>query len=344
MCGCGRKVMAMMFVPAPAAGPVARPLRYGVSRAYDVAVLRPLGASRAGWAAGVTAGRHAARTASVARLHPRQMVRMGWVDKVVGAVQTWWGWLRSKVEDPETTVLRNMDDMQRNLKSARQAYDEMRSYVRDVQQRREHELALSKEWYQRAEYALRAGDEQMAREALQHKYSVDKKADTLGEQLTTLNASLETLKVSLAETEERVSEAMVQQQELLARVRMAKASRSAERVQQVPDFMSIRSQLEQLEESAQNLGRPSVFRRPARLPRPAPMRIVVPEHDNFARQVDDMMRAAADSFAQMDRERIRVRRTQDKIRSVQREVPFVLGEQDLYQLERDMRRLRDLFR
>ena len=92
---------------------------------------------------------------------------------------------------------------------------------------------LSREWQVRAEHALRAGNESMAREALGQKHQSELKAQSLQSQLVDMRASLTELYQALSESEVQAAQALSAQESLLARLRLAKSMQGVQRVQKL---------------------------------------------------------------------------------------------------------------
>jgi phage shock protein A len=90
----------------------------------------------------------------------------------------------------------------------------------------EQELANAQEWERRAMMALRAGNEELAREALSRKKEHDTLAATFKDQWAKQKAAVEKLKLALRMLNDKIEEAKRKKNVLIARKKRAEAQRS----------------------------------------------------------------------------------------------------------------------
>mmetsp|Transcript_15756 Transcript_15756/g.20805 ORF Transcript_15756/g.20805 Transcript_15756/m.20805 type:complete len:304 (+) Transcript_15756:163-1074(+) len=132
--------------------------------------------------------------------------------------------LLNKVEDPEKVLEQAVTDMQQDLVKVRQSYAEVTASCKRMEKQRDQALALSKEWYQRAELALAKDDDELAREALTRRQTQQETADGISMQLEAQQDALAKLYESMQALEAKISEAKAKKDQLVARARAAKTS------------------------------------------------------------------------------------------------------------------------
>lgn len=155
---------------------------------------------------------------------PRAVVHMNMADRFVRLVKANVNQLISNSEDPEKILDQAVVDMQKDLVKVRQSYAEVTaSGKRFKEQMRAAEDEASK-WYKRAQLALEAGDEDLAREALERRRGQDELAQNLAQQLQQQESSLQGLYDAMKELEAKISEAKLKKDQYIARARTAKAT------------------------------------------------------------------------------------------------------------------------
>lgn len=151
---------------------------------------------------------------------------MGILDRIGTILRANLNDLLSRAEDPEKILNQTILDMREAQYQARmetaEAIAEGRKLERDVDDQR----SQAKGWLEKAESALDAEREDLAREALKRKRSAEDLAEALAEQLSTHQAMVERLKTQLRALEAKIDEAERKRQVLLARQKTTEASRS----------------------------------------------------------------------------------------------------------------------
>ena len=117
--------------------------------------------------------------------------------------------IAKKLEDPEKIMTQALEDMQGDLVKVRQSYAEVTASVRRLSKEMDVSVKMSGEWRTRAETALRAGEEELAKEALQRRQVAEEKAETLRAQIETQEASLGKLKEGMELLEGKILESKV---------------------------------------------------------------------------------------------------------------------------------------
>ena len=129
----------------------------------------------------------------------------------------------SEAEDPIKILDQSVADMQEDLVKLRQAV----AMAIASQKRLENQALQSKDqvknWFSRAELALKKGEEDLAREALTRKKTFQETFESLSIQLQTQNGQVEKLKKSLLLLERKIAEARTKKDMLKARAQAAKA-------------------------------------------------------------------------------------------------------------------------
>jgi phage shock protein A len=134
--------------------------------------------------------------------------------------------LLTRAEDPEKIINQTLIDMRQAQYEARmevaRAIAEGKKLERDVETNRSEATA----WFGKAESALKAGREDLAREALRRRKANDDLADGLNEQLVQHDEAIERLKTQLRALDAKISEAERKRQILIARQKRAEAQQT----------------------------------------------------------------------------------------------------------------------
>lgn len=151
---------------------------------------------------------------------------MGLMDRVRNIVRANVNDALSRAEDPEKALDRMITDWSADLVRVRQAA----ALAIAAQQRLEAEYnqraQAAQDWQRRAELAVDRGDDNLARQALQRKLQYQSEAKQLRESLDAQSAHLDDLRTNVQELENRVQQAAMQRNQLIARYRSAEAMRT----------------------------------------------------------------------------------------------------------------------
>jgi len=149
---------------------------------------------------------------------------MGLFDRISRVIRANVNDLVSRAEDPEKVLEQAIVDMQEDLVQLRQAVaTAIASQKRTEQQYRKNQSAADS-WQQRAQLALRKGDENMAREALVRKNGCTETATALKNQLDQQAGQVEALRRNMMAVESKISEAKTKKDLLKARSQAARAN------------------------------------------------------------------------------------------------------------------------
>ena len=134
--------------------------------------------------------------------------------------------LISKSEDPEKMLNQVVLDMNNQLVEAKKQVAASIADEKRLAKQQEQEQANATEWERRAMMALRAGNEELAREALNRKKEHDALAGTFKEQWQKQKDAVEKLKSALRMLNDKIEEAKRKKNVLIARKKRAEAQQA----------------------------------------------------------------------------------------------------------------------
>ncbi|MFO0039372.1 MAG: PspA/IM30 family protein [Synechococcaceae cyanobacterium] len=173
---------------------------------------------------------------------------MGFFDRLSRLLRANLNDLVSKAEDPAKILDQSVADMQADLVKLRQAVATAIASQKRIQNQAEQAEAQARTWYERAELALKKGEEDLAREALSRRKTYTDTATALNNQLSNQAGQVETLKKSLVALESKIAEAKTKKDMLKAR---ASAAEAQEKIQSAVSNLGTNSSMaafEQMEE------------------------------------------------------------------------------------------------
>lgn len=151
---------------------------------------------------------------------------MGLMDRVRNIVRANVNDALSRAQDPEKALDQMIADWSADLVKVRQAA----ALAIAAQQRLEAEYnqreQAVQDWQRRAELAVDRGDDNLARQALQRKLQYQSEADQLRQSLDAQSSHLDGLRRNVQDLENRVQQAVMQRNQLVARYRSAEAMRA----------------------------------------------------------------------------------------------------------------------
>ena len=150
---------------------------------------------------------------------------MGFFDNLGRLIRSNLNALVRGAEDPIKILDQSVADMQEDLVKLRQAV----AMAIASQKRLENQAGQAKEqiknWFSRAELALKKGEDDLAKEALSRKKTFQETFESLSTQSQKQNAQVEKLKKGLLLLERKISEARTKKDMLKSRAQAAKAQR-----------------------------------------------------------------------------------------------------------------------
>lgn len=126
-----------------------------------------------------------------------------------------------KAEDPEKMVKQIIIDMQQELNKSTQALGKAVSSERIAKKQYDDASRTASEWENRAKIALTAGDEELAKKALENKVKSDKDAAAYKEMYDTISQQTDTIRTQVEVLKSKLEEAKSRQAMLIARSQMA---------------------------------------------------------------------------------------------------------------------------
>lgn len=136
------------------------------------------------------------------------------------------------LEDPEKIMTQAVEDMQGDLVKIRQSYAEVTATQRRFLKQKEQAEAVAEDWYSRAQLALKAGKEDLAREALSRRQQQMDEVAGLQSQIDNQAANIDKLYEGMQMLESKILEAKSKKEQMVARARTAQST------QKVNDMLS----------------------------------------------------------------------------------------------------------
>src|SRR5580658_1722163 len=134
--------------------------------------------------------------------------------------------LISRSEDPEKMLNQVVLDMNNQLVEAKKQVAASIADEKRLSKQAEQEAANAAEWERRAMMAVRAGNEELAKEALARKREHDGLASTFKEQWTKQKTAVDQLKKALRMLNDKIEEAKRKKNVLIARKKRAEAQKA----------------------------------------------------------------------------------------------------------------------
>jgi phage shock protein A len=148
---------------------------------------------------------------------------MGFFDRLSRLIRSNANAVVGAMEDPAKILDQSVADMQADLIKLRQAVASAIASQKRIQNQAEQAEAQAKTWYERAELALKKGEEDLAREALSRRKTCQDTATALNTQLQSQAGQVDQLKKSLVVLESKIAEAKTKKDMLKARAQAAQA-------------------------------------------------------------------------------------------------------------------------
>ena len=153
-----------------------------------------------------------------------------------------------RAEDPELMINEYLRQLNDNLNEAKVSVagamaDEAKLHSKMV----EHQ-AQADQWQLKAQAALRAGDEELARQALARKLQTQKLADGYRQQYEAQDQQVEELQDALVKLESRIAEARARRELIVAKQNRAQTQEAIQRTVRGLGNVTVIDKLDQLEE------------------------------------------------------------------------------------------------
>ncbi|MDB4967305.1 MAG: uncharacterized protein JWN44_2994 [Myxococcales bacterium] len=151
---------------------------------------------------------------------------MGILDRISRLVSSNVNAAIDKMSDPGKEIEQLVIDMEQQLKKARQEVHTALAQEKRMRTRAEALAKTSREWEERAERAIRAGDDNLAKEALARKTQVDAEGQSATASLLESQSYAEQLTASLKQLEARITEVKGRKETLKAKARASRGKNS----------------------------------------------------------------------------------------------------------------------
>jgi phage shock protein A len=149
---------------------------------------------------------------------------MGLIDRLWRAIRANITSLVSQAEDPEKILEQAVDDMQQELINLRQAVAGAIATQKRTERQCSQNRSSAAEWYRRAQLALQAGNEELARQALTKRKTYQETEEAQKAQLEQQSGIVTRLKRDMKTLEGKISEARMKKDMYIARARSAQAT------------------------------------------------------------------------------------------------------------------------
>ena len=173
---------------------------------------------------------------------------MGFFDRLSRLLRANLNDLVSKAEDPGKILDQSVADMQSDLVKLRTAVATAIASQKRIENQAQQAEAQSKTWYERAELALKKGEDDLAREALSHRKTYQDTATALNNQLSSQAGQVDALKKSLLALEGKIAQAKTKKDMLKARSQAAQAQEQLQSAVSGLGTNSAMAAFEQMEE------------------------------------------------------------------------------------------------
>lgn len=131
----------------------------------------------------------------------------------------------SKAENPEKMLNQLLVEMQEQLIEAKKSVASAIADEKKLERQRNQNLTLSAEWENKAKLAVRAGKDDLAKEALLRKQEYYRLGEQYREQWQAQHDSVEKLKQALRQLQQKIEEAQRKKNLLIARAKRADAQK-----------------------------------------------------------------------------------------------------------------------
>ncbi len=156
----------------------------------------------------------------------------------------------SKAENPEKMLNQLIVDMNQQLIESKKSVAAAIADEKKIERQVKENLAASQEWERKAMLAVRAGKDDLAKEALLRKQEFDKTATEYKEQWEAQHESVEKLKSALRGLQSKIEEAQRKKNLLVARAKRAEAQK---RINETIGGMNDTSAFEAFEQMSQRM-------------------------------------------------------------------------------------------
>jgi len=151
---------------------------------------------------------------------------MGFFGRLATLIKSNLNDLISRSEDPEKMLSQIILEMNKQLIEAKKQVAVAIADEKRLKKQADNEAGVAAEWERKAMMAIRAGDEELAKEALLRKKEHDSLAEQYGDQWQKQKQATDQLKLALRALNSKIEEAKRKKNVLIARARRAEAMKS----------------------------------------------------------------------------------------------------------------------
>jgi len=155
--------------------------------------------------------------------------------------------LLDKAEDPEKMLKQIIIDMEEQLQKAMQGLGQVMANERQMRKQLEEAQAQSKLWEDRAKVALNAGNQELARQAVENKLKADQNVKQFQELHAQLEAQVNEIREQVKTLQSKLEEARSKQSVLIARAKVADARQSVSKALGNIDSSGVMAKMEKME-------------------------------------------------------------------------------------------------
>jgi len=153
-----------------------------------------------------------------------------------------------RAEDPEKMVNEYLRQLNSSLNEAKVSVASAMADETKLHNRMVENQAQADQWQSKAQAALRAGDEELARQALARKLQTQQIADSYKQQYESQDAQVQDLQDALVKLESRISEARARRELIIAKQNRAQTQEAIQRTVRGLGDTNAMDKLGQLEE------------------------------------------------------------------------------------------------
>lgn len=151
-------------------------------------------------------------------------LQMGLVDRFMRVAKSNINSVLMNLEGPEKIMNQAVEDMQKDLLKIRQSYAEVTASQRRLAKQRESAEVSAQDWYNRAQLALRKGNEGLARAALTRRQEQLDVVQGLTSQMDVQGAAIDKLYEGMHTLEAKILEAKQKKEQYAARAKTAEST------------------------------------------------------------------------------------------------------------------------
>lgn len=160
--------------------------------------------------------------------------------------------LLDRAENPEKMVKQIIIDMEKELQQCTDALGQAMGSQRQMKKQLDKAKAESKSWEDKAKLALKAGKQDLAKQALQKKVNADNQVTQYQQMYDQCTVQVDTIKGQVDALKMKLEEARSRQSTLIARSKMADAQKSMAKTLGNMDSSSAFSKLDKMEEKIES--------------------------------------------------------------------------------------------